>query len=125
MAMGGDDLEPISGEETKEPVFGLTAYWIREDARLEAEELGYTVVDPTTIITTHIQNLVQTHADEILDRKATEELLKKLEKENSAVVFDVNQRLGIYIGKTFGLFAFNEALQYCRIYSTRNEARNL
>lgn len=91
MAMGGDDLEPISGEETKEPVFGLTAYWIQEDARLEAEELGYTVVDPTTIITTHIQNLVQTHADEILDRKATEELLKKLEKENSAVVFDVKE----------------------------------
>lgn len=91
MAMGGTDLEPINGEETKEPVFGLTAYWIQEDARLEAEEFGYTVVDPTTIITTHIQNLVQIHADEILDRKATEELLKKLEKENSAVVFDVNE----------------------------------
>lgn len=91
MAMGSDDLEPIDGEETREPVFGLTAYWIREDARLEAEELGYTVVDPTTIITTHIQNLVQTHADEILDRKATEDLLKKLEKDNSAVVFDVKE----------------------------------
>ena len=91
MAMGSDDLEPIDGEETREPVFGLAAYWIREDARLEAEELGYTVVDPTTIITTHIQNMVQTHADEILDRKATEELLKKLEKDNSAVVYDVKE----------------------------------
>ena len=50
MAMGSDDLEPIDGEETREPVFGLAAYWIREDARLEAEELGYTVVDPTTIL---------------------------------------------------------------------------
>jgi flagellar biosynthesis protein FlhA len=91
MAMGSNDLEPIDGEETREPVFGLTAYWIREDARLDAEDLGYTVVDPTTIITTHIQNMVQTHADEILDRKATEELLKKLEKDNSAVVYDVKE----------------------------------
>ena len=88
MAMG-DGLEEIDGEKTQEPAFGLEAYWIKEEQRVEAEGLGYTVVDPPTIISTHLQELLREHAYEILDREATDELLKTVGKEKPVILHDV------------------------------------
>lgn len=88
MAMG-EGLESVGGEKTVEPAFGLEAYWIKEEQRVEAENLGYTVVDPPTIISTHLQELLREHAYEILDREATNELIKAVEKDKPVIVNDV------------------------------------
>ncbi len=88
MAMG-ESLEALDGEKTVEPAFGLDAYWIKEDLRAQAENLGYTVVDPPTIISTHLQELLRTHSFEILDREATNELLENVKKDYPVIVNDV------------------------------------
>lgn len=88
MAMG-DGLEPVEGEKTVEPAFGLTAYWIKNDLRSKAEGLGYTVVDAPTIISTHIQELLRQHAYEILDREGVKKLLDNAERRYPTLVNDV------------------------------------
>lgn len=89
MAMG-DSLEPIEGgERTVEPAFGLEAYWVREDQRVQAENMGYTVVDPPTIVSTHIQELLRSHSYEILDREAANELLENVKKDYPIIVSDI------------------------------------
>ena len=57
--------EELAGEETKDPAYGLPALWIPEDKRDEAERAGYTVVDPPSIIATHLEEIIKRHAAEL------------------------------------------------------------
>ncbi len=87
LAMGGDmDLEGI---ETKEPAFGLPAVWITEAMREKAEMNGNTVVDPPSVLATHITEFLKSHAAEILSRQDVKGLLDNLKREYPAVVDDV------------------------------------
>ncbi|MCG8572414.1 MAG: flagellar biosynthesis protein FlhA [Spirochaetes bacterium] len=88
MAMG-EGAEELDGEQTTEPAFGLPAYWIREDSRDKAENLGYTVVDGPTIISTHIQELLKSHAYEILGREETNQIISTVRQDYPNVVDDV------------------------------------
>ena len=74
MVFGYDSCigHPIDGERTKDPAFGMDAIWLPEDRRSEAEAAGYVVVDPPTIISTHITEIIRSHAAEMLDRQAFE-----------------------------------------------------
>ncbi|MBI4522657.1 MAG: flagellar biosynthesis protein FlhA [Deltaproteobacteria bacterium] len=65
----------LLGEETREPAFGLAAVWIPLADRERAEILGYTVVDPETVLITHLSELVKRHAPELLTRQGVQELL--------------------------------------------------
>jgi flagellar biosynthesis protein FlhA len=85
----GNAVEKISGEETREPTFGLPAVWVSEDRRDEAERAGYTVVDPPSIIATHLTEIIKQHAAEILGRQDTQAILDHLEKDYPAVVNEV------------------------------------
>jgi flagellar biosynthesis protein FlhA len=92
----GDALPGLTGIPAVDPAFGLPAVWIDEAARADAEALGYTVVDPESVIVTHLTEVIRRHADELLTRQETRKLLDQLKEENSAAVEDVvPDKLGI------------------------------
>jgi flagellar biosynthesis protein FlhA len=80
---------PIEGVKTREPAFGLTAYWIHEGAKQRAESLGYTVVDAATVLATHLTETVRQHAHEFLTRDEVNNLMKTLKETSPAVVEEV------------------------------------
>lgn len=79
----------IRGTPTKDPAFGAPAYWIDPSVRDQAELHGYTVIDPGTLIATHLTETVRKHADEILTRDATKHLIDELKQTSPAVVEDL------------------------------------
>jgi flagellar biosynthesis protein FlhA len=79
----------ISGEKTTDPAFGLPAIWVGDDRRDEAERAGYTVVDPPSIIATHLTEIIRAHAADILGLQDVQAILDTLRKEYSAVVDEV------------------------------------
>ncbi len=90
----GSAKEEIAGEKTRDPAFGLPALWINDDQREKAERLGYTVVDPPSIIATHLNEVIKRNAAEILGRQEVKTILDALKKDYPAVVDDVQQSLG-------------------------------
>jgi flagellar biosynthesis protein FlhA len=91
----GGVKEELSGEKTKDPAFGLPAVWIGEDKRDEAERAGYTVVDPPSIIATHLTEIIKRHAAEILGRQETQAILDTLKKDYPAVVEEAQKHLAL------------------------------
>lgn len=85
----GNVTEPLEGEKTKDPAFGMDAIWLPEDRRSEAEVAGYIVVDPPTIISTHITEIIRSHASEMLDRQAVSVILDKVKERNPVLVDEV------------------------------------
>ena len=85
----GTVFEEIPGIETVEPAFGLPALWISENEREQAELNGYTVVDAVSVLATHLTEVIKQHADEILGRQETQNLLDNLRKTNGALVDEV------------------------------------
>ncbi len=80
--------EPISlpGEKTTEPTFGLKAMWVDPSYREEAMFRGYTVVDPATVVTTHITELVKDNMPELLSYAETQKLLDEMDKEHQKLI---------------------------------------
>lgn len=91
----GSVREEISGEAARDPAFGLPALWITEGRRDEAERAGYTVVDPPSIIATHLTEIVKRHAADILGRQETSAILEALKKDYPAVVEEAVKALSI------------------------------
>ena len=85
----GTVFEEIQGIETTEPAFGLPALWIPEAQREQAELNGYTVVDAVSVLATHLTEVIKAHADEILGRQETQNLIDNLKKTNSSLVDEV------------------------------------
>lgn len=85
----GNVTEEIKGEATKDPTFGLPAIWVSEDQRADAENAGYAVVDPPTIIATHLTEIIRSHAAEILGRLETKAIIDSLKEKNPVVVDEV------------------------------------
>ncbi|MEN6630275.1 MAG: FHIPEP family type III secretion protein, partial [Sulfuricella sp.] len=71
------------------PAFGLPAVWIEAELREQAQSLGYTVVDASTVIATHLSNIIQTHSAELLGREEVQQLLDHLTKESPKLVEDL------------------------------------
>ena len=84
---------PIQGIATKDPAFGMEAVWIEPSARDHAQTLGYTVVDPSTVIATHLSFIVQGHAHEILGHEEVQHLLNTLAKSAPKLVEDLVPRV--------------------------------
>ena len=85
----GGDAETLRGKETREPAFGLPAWWIGEGEVPRAEALGYTVVDPTSVMATHLAQLIRRYAADLLTREEVNSLLEHLKQRSSAVVNEV------------------------------------
>jgi flagellar biosynthesis protein FlhA len=83
----GSVIDPITeGTPTKEPAFGLPAQWIPARLRERAEIAGYTVVEPSSALATHLTEIIKAHAAEILNRQDTQTLIDNVKKTSSAVV---------------------------------------
>ena len=79
----------VQGEATKEPAFGLDAIWIAANQKEFAIENGYTVVDPATVISTHMSELVKRNAEELLTRQEVQTLINKIKDDFPVIVTDV------------------------------------
>ncbi|QGZ93593.1 flagellar biosynthesis protein FlhA [Terricaulis silvestris] len=79
----------IPGEAVKEPAFGLDAMWIDERAREEASFRGYTVVDPATVLATHLTEVIKEHMSELLTFAEVKKLIKDLPKDTQTLLDDV------------------------------------
>jgi len=81
----------IEGEATKEPAFGLDALWINADQKEDAIINGYTVVDPATVISTHMSELVKNNAEDLLTRQEVQTLIDKIRNSFPIIVSDVEK----------------------------------
>ena len=89
----GRVLGPLPGNQTRDPAFGLPAIWIEAAQRENAQGLGYTVVDASTVVATHLSSTIQAHAAELLGREETQALLDHLAKDAPKLVEDVVPKL--------------------------------
>jgi flagellar biosynthesis protein FlhA len=77
------------GIETRDPAFGMEAIWIEPSKREHAQTLGYTVVDASTVVATHLSHIIQTHAHELLGHEEVQQLLNGLAKSAPRLVEDL------------------------------------
>lgn len=94
----------LNGSPTKDPAFGLSALWIDAGQRDQAQSLGYTVVDSSTVVATHLNHLILSHASELLGRQECQQLLDHLGKDMPKLVEDL-------VPKTIPLGTFQKVLQ--------------
>ena len=79
----------LPGTQTKDPAFGLPAIWIDASLREQAQIYGYTVVDASTVVATHLNHLIHAHAAELLGRQEVQQLLDRIGKESPMLVQDL------------------------------------
>jgi flagellar biosynthesis protein FlhA len=89
----GRVLGTVSGEATTEPTFGLPAVWVDAANRELAQTYGYTVVDASTVVATHLSNLIQGHAPELLGRQEVQQLLDHVAREAPKLVEELTPKL--------------------------------
>jgi flagellar biosynthesis protein FlhA len=85
----GGVIEPVVGEETADPSFGMPARWIPQGRRMEAETNGYVVVEPSAVVATHLMETVKGNAAELLGRQDVQEMIDTLKESYPALVEEV------------------------------------
>ena len=95
---------PLPGAQTKDPAFGLPAIWIDSNLREQAQALGYTVVDASTVVATHLNHLIMSHAADLLGRQETQSLLDHIAKDAPKLIEDL-------VPKQISLSAVQRVLQ--------------
>ncbi len=88
----------IEGVETKEPAYGLKAVWISSDKRERAQLMGYTVVDNSTTVATHLSEVIKSHSHELLGRQELQKLLDRLKDSHPKIVEEVSAD-GMSVGR--------------------------
>jgi flagellar biosynthesis protein FlhA len=83
---GGEVRETLSGTPTTDPTFGLPSIWIKPTEKERAQLAGYTVVDPTTVLATHLSEVIKSHVHELLGRQETKALLDHLNETHPKLV---------------------------------------
>lgn len=78
----------IDGIETVEPAFGMPAKWISDDKKIKAEIAGYTLIDPTSVMVTHLSEVIRRHAAELLSRQEVKRMVDNLKQHNESIVED-------------------------------------
>jgi flagellar biosynthesis protein FlhA len=89
----GQGHMPLEGQATREPAFGMSAVWIPTERAERARSAGYTVVDPVSVLGTHLSELIRRHAHELLSRQDTKRLLDRVAVEHPKVVEDLVPKL--------------------------------
>ena len=85
MSPGVDD-ESVEGIATVEPAFGMPALWVNEDMKEEAEMAGYAIVDPPSVVSTHLTEVIKRHAHELIGRQEVKSLVENIRENSPAVV---------------------------------------
>ena len=94
LAVGGESVRrPLPGKETREPAFGVPALWINPGLEDQAIAAGYSVVDPVTVITTHLGEMIRQHAFELLGRAETKRLLDGLNETHPKLLEELVPKL--------------------------------
>ncbi|MCF6093820.1 flagellar biosynthesis protein FlhA [Microaerobacter geothermalis] len=88
MSPGIDD-ESVVGIPTVEPAFGMPALWVNDEMKERAEMAGYTVVDPPSVVATHLTEIIKKHAHELLGRQETKSLVDRLKEHAPALVDEI------------------------------------
>ena len=89
----GKPSTPIAGQPTREPAFGMAAWWIPSDQADKARRANYTVVDAVSVMGTHLAELIRRHAHELFSRQDTKKLLDRVSIENPKVVEELTPKL--------------------------------
>ena len=89
----GNAIGQLPGPDTTDPAFGLEATWIENDWREQAQSMGYTVVDASTVIATHLNHIIGMHASELLGHQEVQQLVTLLGKESPKLVEDLIPKL--------------------------------
>jgi len=89
----GQPQAPLEGQPTREPAFGISALWIPNERAERARNAGYTVVDPVSVLGTHLSELIRGHAHELFSRQDAKRLLDRVAAENPKVVEDLVPKL--------------------------------
>lgn len=92
LALAPDNIPPenmVDGIETVDPAFGMPAIWISEDKKLRAEMAGYTLIDPVSVIITHLSELIGRNAYEMLTRQEVKRMLENLKKNSESIVNEI------------------------------------
>jgi flagellar biosynthesis protein FlhA len=89
----GQVFGKINGIATEDPAFGLEAYWIEASQREEAQMLGYTVVDPATVVATHLSQLLLTNAHELIGHEECQQLMDRLASASPKLVEELTPKL--------------------------------
>lgn len=92
MSPGVDD-EAVEGIETVEPAFGMPALWVNEDMKEEAEMAGYAIVDPPSVVSTHLTEVIKRHAHELIGRQEVKSLIENVRETAPAVVEELVPQL--------------------------------
>jgi flagellar biosynthesis protein FlhA len=100
----GEVSAAIAGTQTQDPAFGLPAVWIDDSDRDQAQIFGYTVVDASTVIATHINHLIHANAADLLGRQEVQQLLDRIGKESPLLIQDL-------VPKTLSLTTLQKVLQ--------------
>jgi flagellar biosynthesis protein FlhA len=82
----GTDAVPLDGLKVTDPAYGLPAFWIRPEQRPHAKQLGYTIVDPTTVFLTHLTEVVRHQAHNLITRAETEKLIRRVREQQASLV---------------------------------------
>jgi len=85
----GSVIRPLKGEKTKDPAFGMDAIWVPEEQRQEAEDAGYVVVDPPTVIATHITELIRANAAKMLGTQEVATIIDAVKEKNRVLVEEI------------------------------------
>ena len=89
----GHAEKALTGQATREPAFGMPAWWVPAEGAAEARNAGYTVVDPVTVLATHLSEICRRHAYELFSRQDAKKLLDRLAVDNSKLVEDLVPKL--------------------------------
>ncbi len=89
----GSITEKLDGIQTKDPAFNMDGYWVNKEEKDKAELLEFTVVDSTSVLSTHLQETLKKNFDKILSRQSVKQLLENVKKEYPAVVEDINKEV--------------------------------
>ncbi len=84
--LDGEDNEPLEGIPAREPTFGLPAVWVSQEKKEMAEVMGYTVVDVTTVLITHLTETIKAHAHELLGRQEVKSLIDLVKEKQPAII---------------------------------------
>jgi flagellar biosynthesis protein FlhA len=82
----GIGQEKLDGIQTQEPAFGISATWISKQDVDRAEQLGYTIVDPVSVLATHLTEVIRSHAHDLLNRQHTKQLIDNVKAENPVLI---------------------------------------
>lgn len=85
----GEVTKPVEGIDTIEPAFGIAAKWISEDKKVMADIAGYTLIDPVSVMITHLSEVIKAHCSEILSRQDVRTMVENIRKTDSTIVEDL------------------------------------